>query len=115
MARDHLADQPEREELETDHDEQHAQHQQWALADRVAECFEHGEVDEHGPADEPEDESQSTEEMERAVAVPADEGHCEQIEEAAEVTLDAISRAAVLPRPVIDGKLGDAEAAVMGE
>ena len=35
VARDHLADQPEREELDADDDEQHAEHEQRPLADRV--------------------------------------------------------------------------------
>ena len=37
VARDHLADQPEREELHPDDDEQHAERQQRALPDRVPE------------------------------------------------------------------------------
>ena len=39
VARDHLADQPEREELHADDDEQHAEREQGALSDRVPASF----------------------------------------------------------------------------
>ena len=47
--------------------------------------------------------------------VPPHERHREQVEEAADVSLDAVVRAAVLSRPVVDGELGDPVAAVVGE
>ncbi len=53
--------------------------------------------------------------MQRAVPVAADEGHGQEVEEPAQVALEAVARAAVLARPVVDGKLGDAEAAVVRE
>src|SRR5215212_4643084 len=53
--------------------------------------------------------------MQWPVAVAADEGHGQQIEEAAHVTLDAVAGASVLARAVVDGQLGDAVAAVVRE
>ena len=47
--------------------------------------------------------------------VAADERHGQQVEEPAQVALDAVARAAVLARPVVDGQLRDAEAAVVRE
>ena len=55
------------------------------------------------------------EQVQRPVAVAADERDGEQVEEAAQVALDAVARAAVLARPVVDRQLGDAEAAVVRE
>ena len=98
VARDHLADQPEREELHADHDEQDAEHQQRALPDRVPERLEHGQVDEDRRPDEAEEQAEAAEQMQRPVAVAADEGHGEQIEEAAQVALHAVARAPVLAR-----------------
>src|SRR5436309_9177324 len=53
--------------------------------------------------------------MEWTVAVAADERHRQQVEKAAQVSLHAVARAAVLARPVVDRELGDAEAAVVRE
>ena len=39
----------------------------------------------------------------------------EQVEEAAQVALDAVARAAVLPRAVVDRQLGDAVPALVRE
>ena len=39
----------------------------------------------------------------------------QQVEEPAQVTLDAVARAAVLARAMVDGQLCDAEAAVVRE
>ena len=47
--------------------------------------------------------------------VAAHERHGQQVEEAAEVALEPVARAAVRPRAVVDGQLGDAEAAVVRE
>src|SRR5262245_65378579 len=108
MARHHLAQEPEGEELEADDDEQDAEREQRALADRMPGRLEHGQVDEdHGP-DRAQEESQAAEEMERPVAVTAHEGHGQEVEEAAQVTLEPVPRAAVLSRAVVDRELGDA-------
>src|SRR5204863_7723702 len=96
MARDHLADQPEREELHADHHEQHPQQQQGTVADRVPEDLEHSQVDEDRRPERTEDQAEPPEEMQGPVAVAADERDGQEIEEAAEVALDAIARAAVL-------------------
>ena len=115
MARDHLADQAEREELHSDHDEQHAEQEQRPCADRVAESLEHGEVDEDRRPDEAEHEPEPAEEVQRPMAVAADERDGQEVEEPAQVALDAVARAAVLARAVVDGQLGDAVAAVVRE
>ena len=47
--------------------------------------------------------------------VAAHERDGEQVEEAADVALHPVARAAVLARPVVDGQLRDAEAAVVRE
>src|SRR5919197_2745722 len=115
MARDHLADQAEREELHPDHEQEDAEHEQGAVADRVAERLEHGEVDEDRNPERAEDEAEPAEQMQRAVAVAPDERHRQQVEEAAQVALDAVARPAVLARAVVDRELSDAEAAVVRE
>ena len=46
LARDELGEQPEREELDPDHDEQHAEEQQRPLPDRLSAELLDREVDE---------------------------------------------------------------------
>jgi len=58
LAREHLADQAEREELEADDDQEHAERQQRALADRVAESLDDGQVDEDCDSEQTEDEAE---------------------------------------------------------
>ena len=116
VARDELADEPERDELDADDDEQHAEREQRPVADRLAGELEHGQVDEQracrcAPSGEPE----PAEEVQRPVPVAPHERDREQVEEAAQVPLHPVARAAVLARPVVDGQLRDAEAAVVRE
>src|SRR5437763_1878575 len=73
LARQHLADQSEREELETDHDQQDAEREQRPLADRVAERLDDGQVGEDHEPDQAEHEAEPAEEVERPVPVAADE------------------------------------------
>jgi hypothetical protein len=115
VARDHLADQPEREELQPDHDQQHTEHQQGAVSDRVAEGLQHRQVDQDRRPEESEDQPEAAEEVQRPVPVAADERHGQEVEETAQVALDAVPRPAVLAWAVVHGKLGDAEAAVVRE
>ena len=61
MARDHLADQAEREELEADDDEQDAQGQQRPLADRLAGRLEHRQIDEDSRSQQAQDEPEAAE------------------------------------------------------
>ena len=63
----------------------------------------------------PSSEPEPAEEVQRPVAVAADERDGQQVEEAAHVALDPVARAAVLARPVVDRELGDAVAAVVRE
>jgi len=79
--------------------------------DRLPGQLQHRQVDEHQRSDRPVQEADPAEEMERPVPVAAHEGDGEQIEEAAHVTLHPVARAPVLALAVIDGELGDAEAA----
>ena len=74
-----------------------------------------GQVDEDRAPEQAEEQPDAAEQVERPVAVAAHERHREEVEEAAHVPLDAVVRAAVLARPVVDGQLGDAVAAVVGE
>jgi hypothetical protein len=69
LAREHLADQAEREELEADDDQEHAERQQRALADRVAESLDDGQVDEDRDSEQAEDETESAEQVQRPVPV----------------------------------------------
>jgi hypothetical protein len=59
--------------------------------------------------------AETTEEMERAVAVPPHERHGEEIEESAHVPLDAVVRASVLPRAMIHREFRDPVPAVVSE
>ena len=63
----------------------------------------------------PEHEAEAAEQVQRPVAVATDERDGQQVEEAAHVALDAVARAAVLARPVVDRQLGDPVAAVVRE
>jgi hypothetical protein len=49
------------------------------------------------------------------MAVAADQRHGQEVEEASQVALQPVARAAVVARTVIDGKLGDAVAALVGQ
>src|SRR5262249_11210692 len=102
-------------ELQSDHEQQHAQQQQGAVADGVSECLQHRQVDEDRRSERTEDEAEPPEEMQRAMAVAADERHGQEVEEPPQVALDAITRTAVLTGTAIDGELRDAEAAVVRE
>ena len=70
---------------------------------------EHREVREDDEADRTHEHPDATEEVERPVSVAAHERHAEQVEESAQVALGAVTRAAVLARPVVDRDLGDAD------
>ena len=115
VARDHLADQAEREELHADDDEQHAEREQRPLADRVAErtCGSSGR---RAPRpDEAEQQAEPAEEVQRPVPVAAHERDGEQVEEPAQVALEPVARAAVLARAVVHRELGDAVALLVRE
>ena len=81
MARDHLADQAEREELQPDDDEEHAQREERPPADRVAFELEDRQVDEDREADGAEGETEAAEQVEGPVPVAADERDRQQIKE----------------------------------
>src|SRR5436190_10955181 len=115
LARDQLADQAEGEELQAHDDEEHPEDQQRALSDCVAVDLDRCQVSEHRDAENSEQQAEPAEQMKRPVAVPTDEGDGQQVEEASEVALDAVSRAPVLARPVIHGQLCDSIAAVVGQ
>ena len=55
------------------------------------------------------EQADAAEEVERPVPVAAHERHAEQVEEAAQVALRPVARAAVLARAMVDGDLGDAD------
>ena len=110
-----LADEAEREELHADDDEEDAERQQRPVADRLAGQLEHRQVDEHDRADRAEQQPESAEEMQRPVPVAAHERDRQQIEEAADVPLHAVARAAVLARAMVHRQLGDPKAAVVRE
>src|SRR4051812_36521929 len=113
LAREHLADQAEREELEPDHDEEYTERQQRPLADRMAERLDDGQIDKDREPDHAEDETESAEQVQRPVPVAPDERDGEEVQEPADVALDPVTRAPVLTGAMVDGQLGHAEAAVL--
>src|SRR3990172_8583801 len=115
VARDQLGEEPQRKELHADDDEQHAEREERAVADRLAADLEHGEVDEDAGAEGEQQEAEPAEQVEGAVPVSAHERDGQQVEEAAYVALDPVARATVLARAVIDRELCDPEAAVVRE
>src|SRR5207244_6191201 len=115
LAREHLADQAEREELEADHDQVHPEREQRPLADRVAERLDDCQVDEDRESDQAQDETESAEQVQRPVLVAANERDRQQIQEPADVALEAVARTTVLAWAMVDGQLGDPEAAVLRE
>ena len=106
MARDHLADQAEREELHADDDQEDAERQQRPPTDRVAQDLVDGQVDEDRRADRRQDETEAAEQVKRPVAVAADERHRQEIEEAAEVALDSVPRPPENSRSTGQGRVG---------
>src|SRR5437764_655803 len=115
LAREHLADQTEREELKTDHDQEHAEREQRALADRVSQGLDDCQVDEDRKPGQAENEPEPAEKMQGPVPVTADERHREQSQESTDVALDAVARAPVFSRTMVDGELRDPEAPVLRE
>src|SRR5205085_558125 len=69
VARQHLADQAEREKLHADHHEKNAEKEQWALSDPGAADLHHREVQENHEAGETRAEADPAEQVQRAVAV----------------------------------------------
>jgi hypothetical protein len=98
LARDELGDQAEREDLEPDDDEQDAEDQQRPLADRGAADLDRGQVEERRDPGQGQEQAEPAEEVQRPVPVPADERDREEVEEAPQVALEAVARAAVLGR-----------------
>ena len=115
VARDQLAEEAQREELDADDDEQDAERQQRPVPDRLAADLDRRQVGENDHPDRNRAGAEPAEEVQRPVAVAAHERDGEQVEEPADVALDAVARAAVLARPVVHRQLGDPEAAVVGE
>jgi len=60
-------------------------------------------------------EPDAAEQMKRSVAIPAHEGHGQQVEEPAEVALRAVPGASMPTGAMVDRDLCDAEAAIRGE
>jgi len=61
VARDQLRDEPEREQLDPDDDEEHAEQQQRSLPDRVAEYLDNRQVDKYDAADQAEQQAEPAE------------------------------------------------------
>src|SRR4051812_47546125 len=101
VARQHLPDQPEREELNADDDQQDAEHQERPPTDRRAAQLENRQVKQDRRAGAPEQHPDAAEEVERAVAVAAKVGNGQEIEETAGIALDAVSRLSIEARPVV--------------
>src|SRR5438552_3660514 len=115
VARQHLPDQPEREELNAADDQQDAEHREGPRTDRRAAQLEDRQVEQDRRAGAPEQHPDAAEEMERALAVAAKVGNGQEIEETAGIPLDAVARPSVEARPVVHGNLGGSKAEVMRE
>src|SRR5262249_6505160 len=115
LAGQHLANQSEGQQLNSDDHQQHTEQQKRPLADPGAADLVDGEVDENHTAGERRDQAHSSEQVERAVAVPAHEDDRKEVERGAQVALDSEPRASVHPGAMIDGQLSNAEALVMSE
>ena len=109
LARDELAQEPQREELDSDDHEQDSERQQRPLADCLAAQLEHCQVDEHREAEHRRDESDSPEEVQWPMAVAPHEGHRQEVEEAFGETGPAVLGAAVFAGAMVDDHLADTE------
>ena len=112
---EHLADEPERDQLDADDHQQDPEHEQRPAADPRAAELEDGEVGQDQEAAPAEQQADPAEEVQRPIAVAAHECDGEQVEEAAHVPLRPVARAAVSPRPVAHRDLGGAVAEMVGE
>src|SRR5437879_11607709 len=108
LAREHLSDEPEREELDADDHEQDAEQQKGSLADPRTAYLHGREVQQDPEAGGAERQPDPAEKVQGSIAVATHEGHREQIEEAADVALGPEPRLAVQARPVIYWNLRDA-------
>src|SRR5580765_89490 len=88
VAGQHLADQPKRQELDTDDDEEHAEQEQRPLADPRAADLHSGEIGEDDNPDERRGHADPSEQMERAMAVAPHEDDCQEVEGRPQVALD---------------------------
>src|SRR3954462_4331134 len=115
LACEHLADQPEREELNPDDDEKDAEHQERPAADSGALCLDDRQIEKDRAPGECGHEADAPEEMERPVPVAAHEDDGQEIERGTKVPLDPEPRLPVGTRPVVDGHLGHAEPEMVRE
>ena len=114
--RHHLAEEAEREQLDPDHDQQHAEQQQRPPADRLAaEDLDRGQVGGYHDADQHQHQADAAEQVQRPVLVAPDEQHGEQVEQPAPVARAPVARDAVPPRPVVDRQLRDPPATLVGQ
>src|SRR2546422_10208144 len=90
LARDHLTQQTEGEELEPDDREQDAEREQGPLSDRMAGRLQYRQVDEDSGPEGTEQETEAAEQVQRAVPVAPDEHDRKQVEEAAHVALEPV-------------------------
>ena len=68
LGRDQLGDQPERDELDADHDEQHAERQKRPRTDPLTPDLQHGQVQEEDEADCTHEQAEAAEEVQAAGA-----------------------------------------------
>ena len=111
-----LAQQAERQHLDGHHDQQHAELQRRAGADLVAEELRRRPSSARSRLpDEPDDEADAAEEVERPGRVGGEELHRHQVEEAPPEAGPPELRRAVAALVVLDVELADAEAVPHGQ
>lgn len=100
---DELAQQPDRDELETGHHHEDTKQEQRPVSNRAgANCPENAQIGQNGEPDTAEQEGRPTEDMEGPRGVARVQHHAEEIEPALEQPSKPIFRLAELARPVID-------------
>src|SRR4051794_38777318 len=83
QVQDQFAQQAERHHLHADDDEQHADGQRGARTDRVTGELQRGDVGEQARAEEPEDDPDAAEQVERPARVGREELDRDEVEEPA--------------------------------
>ena len=112
LALDEFAKEPDRDELEGGHDQEHSEHQKRPVADRAeSEDPENAKIGEDGSPGEAEDRSGGAEDMQRPCRETRVEHDAEEVEGPLEETVEAVFRTAELPRMMVDGDFADPVAA----
>ncbi len=112
-ADDHLAQEPRQERLRAEEEEEDAEYQQWATADRLSKRqFDDREVGQDQEADEEANRPQPAKKDHRSLREARDEHDGHEVQEAAEVAFQSELRPAVEPGAMVDHLLLDLRVAL---